>query len=1003
MSATLTFPSPTLLKNVVNPTDAQDAATKNYVDNALQGGASIGAAGSNTQVQFNNGNILGASANFTFNSSTNLLTVTGNIAATNANLGNLVTANFFTGNGSLLTGVTASSASTAGTVTNNAQSNITSLGTLTGLTINGVANLGNISNIKISGGSNTQILSTDGNGNLSFINQVSLTGYATETYVSNAVSNLINSAPTVLDTLGELSNALGNDANFSTTITSAIGNKLNTSDFSNTANSWLSAKTSLDINGNITSGNANLGNAVIANFFSGSGNNLSNIQGSNVSGQVSNALVSGTVYTNAQPNITSIGTLTSLNVTGNTSFTGSNVSLGNVSNLKITGGNANFYLKTDGSGNLSWAEVASGTSQIIVDGFTGNGSQTTFTLTTTPSNVNSTTVNYNGATLLKESYSISGANITFGSAPANGAKIEVTTITASISGSSYGNTEVANYLPTYTGNLSANVANLTTINMSGNIIPTVGNTYSLGNATNKWKSLYLESNTLYLGNTAFSESDILPFNLTIAPEVLVINTDAPFMGDDVHWLWTWQQSTLPYARATITNQMQTQVPLYRQGTYQVNNFANEIHGNMDQRHGLHLKWVDGAGFDNLVSWAVNIGNVTHSHPNINNGANTTVQRLNISVPANITIPTLNLPSNVYYNVAANGSGSYSISGSGVGENRNIGPLYRGATYTFNLDSSLANHPFYITTDNGTGFVANTYVGEYTTGVTGSRGNGAVGYNTLTFTVPQNAPDVLYYQCARHSMMRGAIAIKNLQVETNINGNPILYFQHAKEGHKTPVEIRPIPSMVNQMCLVYDATTGQFVPQDMATYVENTPSFKNKIQEVAGTATLVAPDGVAVVPTVLVVEDVSYLPIFDNNNGDIAFDQYTNTIYVWDTNAWKSTKPTSVGTVTTNAQPNITSVGTLTSLSVSGNVNLTGANITVANLANFRIPGGAANYVLKTDGTGNLSWAEQSASQGGSASLIIGRRAESSISIGVTANAINVLRRTSGNISIPVTS
>ena len=502
----------------------------------------------------------------------------------------------------------------------------------------------------------------------------------------------------------------------------------------------------------------------------------------------------------------------------------------------------------------------------------------------------------------------------------------------SVSSSNYSNTDVQTYLG----------------NVSGNILPSADITYDLGSPSNRWNSLYLSGNTIYLGNSAFSETDILPFNLTIAPEILVINVDAPFPGDDIHWLWTWQQSTLPYARQTITNQMQSSVPLYRQGTYQVNNFANEVHGNMTQRHGLHLKWIDGAGFDNLVSWAVNSGNVTFSHPDINGGANTTVQRLNISVPENITIPTLNLPSNVHYNVAANGNMAFSITGSGVGENRNIGPLYRGATYTFNLDSSLANHPFYITTDNGTGFVANAFVGEYTTGVTGSRGNGAPGANVLTFTVPNNAPDVLYYQCARHSMMRGAIAIKNLQVETNINGNPILYFQHGREGHKTPVEIRPIPSLVNQMCLVYDQNTGQFVPQDLATYVENTPSFKNKIQEVAGTATLVAPDGVAVVPTVLVVEDVSYLPVFDNNDGDIAFDQYTNTIYVWDTNQWKNTKPTSVPTVTSNAQPNITSFGTLTSLNVNGIANL-GA------VGNIKISGGSNGQALITDGTGNLLW------------------------------------------------
>ena len=63
------------------------------------------------------------------------LTVTGNITSGNADLGNAATANFFLGNGSLLTGVTSSSANTAATVTANAQANITSVGTLAGATI----------------------------------------------------------------------------------------------------------------------------------------------------------------------------------------------------------------------------------------------------------------------------------------------------------------------------------------------------------------------------------------------------------------------------------------------------------------------------------------------------------------------------------------------------------------------------------------------------------------------------------------------------------------------------------------------------------------------------------------------------------------------------------------------------------------------------------------------------------------------------------------------------
>ena len=50
--------------------------------------------------------------------------------------------------------------------------------------------------------------------------------YATETYVDSEVSNLVDSAPGTLDTLNELADALGDDPNFATTITSSIGTKL---------------------------------------------------------------------------------------------------------------------------------------------------------------------------------------------------------------------------------------------------------------------------------------------------------------------------------------------------------------------------------------------------------------------------------------------------------------------------------------------------------------------------------------------------------------------------------------------------------------------------------------------------------------------------------------------------------------------------------------------------------------------------------------------------------
>ena len=472
--------------------------------------------------------------------------------------------------------------------------------------------------------------------------------------------------------------------------------------------------------------------------------------------------------------------------------------------------------------------------------------------------------------------------------------------------------------------------------ISTHIIPDTNISYDLGSTTNRFRDLYLSGNTINLGTvtigaqgdgiavprvatdvlkvgdsvteltpdnkmilprgnvkigSASNFADLPEVDLTIAPEVLEIQVDAPAAGQDTAWLWTWEQSTLPYARRTITNSNEAQVPLYKQGTYVVNNFAAyTTHGSMTQTHSLYLKWIDGAGTDNLVSWATSAGPISDTHPDINGGAATDVQRITVNVPATVTPPTLTAPS-VDYTVANNGNGAYTFSGPASGDNPNIGPLYRGGTYTF--DVSASGHPFYLTTDNGTNFSAGTYFGEYTSGVTNSRTDSG----TVTFVVPSNAPDTLYYQCGNHSVMRGAITVKDLAVETNINGNYVVYFQHTQEGHKTPIEIRPIPSLVNQMCLVYDNSVNRFVPQDLATYVENTPSFENKIREVAGTAELVVEDGSAVVAKVNVYDDSTYLPLTGNNPGDQAFATDNNILYIWDGSAWQQAGATNTDEIT----------------------------------------------------------------------------------------------------------
>ena len=51
-------------------------------------------------------------------------------------------------------------------------------------------------------------------------------GVATEGYVTTQISNLVDSAPGTLNTLNELAAALGDDASFSTTVSTALGNRL---------------------------------------------------------------------------------------------------------------------------------------------------------------------------------------------------------------------------------------------------------------------------------------------------------------------------------------------------------------------------------------------------------------------------------------------------------------------------------------------------------------------------------------------------------------------------------------------------------------------------------------------------------------------------------------------------------------------------------------------------------------------------------------------------------
>lgn len=121
------------------------------------------------------------------------LAVTGNITAGNINGGNIVVANFFYGDGGFLTNVAANvsysnsnvanylptytgnvgagNVNVTGTVYANGISS-TGLASLTVLTVSTTANLGAANNITITGGSNGQVLTTNGNGAVSWTGNI---------------------------------------------------------------------------------------------------------------------------------------------------------------------------------------------------------------------------------------------------------------------------------------------------------------------------------------------------------------------------------------------------------------------------------------------------------------------------------------------------------------------------------------------------------------------------------------------------------------------------------------------------------------------------------------------------------------------------------------------------------------------------------------------------------------------------------------------------------------
>ena len=207
----------------------------------------------------------------------------------------------------------------------------------------------------------------------------------------------------------------------------------------------------------------------------------------------------------AQPNITSVGTLTSLAVTGNVT-----------SNSYMT---ANFFVGDGGLlTNVSSAgtSIANGTSNVSIPAAGGNininrgGVANVLVVTGTGVNVTGTlnaTGNLTSGNLLG-SHANGTSNVNM---PTAGGNINMTVGgTANVLVVTGTGVNVAGTVNA-TGNLTSGNLTTTNLNITGNVtsnlLPNANVTYNLGSSTQRWKDIWLSNSTIYLGNSTISAGD----------------------------------------------------------------------------------------------------------------------------------------------------------------------------------------------------------------------------------------------------------------------------------------------------------------------------------------------------------------------------------------------------------------------------------------------------------------------------------------------------------------
>ena len=294
-------------------------------------------------------------------------TITGNLAAGNISTAGTVTATGTVTGGNLSTGGTATVTGnlSAGNISTTGSASVGSLSSTTDITA-----IGNISGDNLSASEN-----------LSVMGYANITGTATVGNLSTAgiVSATGNVSGGNLTTIGVVS-ATGNVSGGNLTTIGVVSATGNVSGGNITTVGVVSATGNVSGGNLTTTGNANVaGTANVANLVVTGTASFANLS---VSGQISasnlaaNSLTTGAVvFAGTGGLLINSGNLTFSKTTNTLTTTNLTVngltSLGDIGNVSITGGTAGQWLRTDGTGNLTWqsidaAEIYNGTSNVNI-------------------------------------------------------------------------------------------------------------------------------------------------------------------------------------------------------------------------------------------------------------------------------------------------------------------------------------------------------------------------------------------------------------------------------------------------------------------------------------------------------------------------------------------------------------------------------------------------------------------------------------------------------------